>query len=245
MALRAPLSAERVTEVGSGCTANKSVRSTWTQSLRNALGIGLLFIACIVGLQVSFLVAEAGGALAGMESSASSVLSSTSEALGLARSTLSLQQGYYRDSASHIKALTKAAAIDAVQLGRLIEKVDGRVDGVADAAEKSLGSIRDGATTIAGESTHLGDEARPLLQAATDATQKAGDAAGDLSRIAGDPDLKRSVAALESSSENLNKTTAEAAEAMGYIRDMLSPTKKSFWKRLLYLMIPRPTVGLP
>ena len=241
MALRAPLCAERVSQGWE----NTPMQIKACAALRNALCIGLLFIACIVGLQVSFLVAEAGGALGGMESSASGVLASASATLDLARSTLSVQKGYYRDSASHIKAMTKAAAIDAVRLGRLIEKVDVRVDGVADAAEKSLGSIRDGAATVADESTQLVDDAKPLLQAATDATQKAGEVAGNLSRLTGDPDLKRSVAALESSSENLNKTTAEAAEAMGYIRDMLSPAKKSFWKRLLYLMIPRPTVGVP
>jgi len=50
---------------------------------------------------------------------------------------------------------------------------------------------------------------------------------------------------------NLETATAEAAEASrntaeatGYIRDMLSPTKKSFWRRVLELLIPRPTVSV-
>src|SRR5690348_5398973 len=92
------------------------------KALRSGLCVGLLFLACVLGLQVSFLLRESAARLDEVASASSHVLSSAGSTLDLAQSTLAIQQGYYRDSASHIKALTKAAAIDAIQLGRLIEQ---------------------------------------------------------------------------------------------------------------------------
>jgi hypothetical protein len=51
--------------------------------------------------------------------------------------------------------------------------------------------------------------------------------------------------ALVIASQKASEATANTAEATGYIRDMLSPHRKSFWRRLLDLLIPRPTVDVP
>ncbi len=205
---------------------------------RNGFLVAFLCIACIVGLQVTFLLAQAGGALQDLEISLSGVFSNAGDTLALARRTFAAQQGYYRDSASHVKALTKAAAIDAVELGRLIEHTDARLDRISSGTESTLASANAAASVLAQETQSVGEESRKLLEAGTDATNKAGD-------LAADPEIKQSLANLEQSSENLKTTTAEASQAMGYIRDMLSPTKKSFWRRLLEMMIPRPTVQIP
>jgi hypothetical protein len=215
------------------------------KTLQMSFCTGLLFIACIVGLQVNLFFAQAGGALANIEGSASSVLSSARETLDLSRKTLATQQGYYRDSASHVKALTRAAAIDAVQLGRLIElsqraveHTDARLGRVSSSAESSLDALRAAASAFAEQTETVGKKSGDLMDAGTVAVEKAGD-------LAANPSLESSLAHLEVSSENLQKTTEAAAQSMGYIRDMLSPTKQSFWRRLLEMMIPRPTVSIP
>jgi hypothetical protein len=215
------------------------------KTLRNSLAVAFLLIACIVGLQVSFLLAQADGALQRLELSLGGLLSTAGQTLALARSSLAAQQGYYRDSASHVKALTKAAAIDAIHFGRLIEasqrtmeNTDTRIERITAAAESSLDAARAAAATVADQTQSVGNESQTLLKAATETTNSIGN-------LASDTDLKQSLTNLEASTENLQKTTAAAAEATGYIRDMLSPTKKSFWRRLLELMIPRPTVNFP
>ena len=215
------------------------------KALQRSFGAGVLFIACIVGLQVNLFVAQAGGALDRMEGSVSSVLSSARETLDLSRRTLATQQGYYRDSASHVKALTRAAAIDAVQLGRLIElsqravdNTDARLGRVSSSAESSLNALRGAASAVAEQTETVGKKSGDLMEAGTEAVEKAGN-------LAANPSLESSLAHLEASSENLQKTTEAAAQSMGYIRDMLSPTKKRFWRRLLEIMIPRPTVSVP
>ena len=129
---------------------------TMLDKLRSGLYLAALLIFCFLGLQSSFLLSQAGIALAEVQSSASRVLLNASETVDAARSTLTVQQGYYRDSASHVKALTRAAAIDAVQFGRLIEAVrrsvdntDARLDRISLAADASLGSLRNAADALA------------------------------------------------------------------------------------------------
>jgi hypothetical protein len=214
-------------------------------ALRNGLCIGLLFISCVLGLQINFLLRQAGDALGEMTSSVSAGLWSATRTLDLARSTLAIQQGYYRDSASHVKSLTKAAAIDAVRLGRLIDTADTRLDRFASSVNGAVISgdaaaiaTRDAAQELSRQTRLVGEAGTSLLQSGEDVTE-------ELAELAGNRDIQNSLDNLETATRNLNNTTAESSEAMGYIRDMLSPRKKSFWKRLLYLMIPRPTITVP
>lgn len=213
--------------------------------LREGLLAATVLLTCIAGLQVNILLAQAGGALTHLEASLSSLLSSAQGTLDLSRKTLATQQGYYRDSASHLKALTRAAAIDAVRLGRLIDQsqravdnTDARLARVSSAAESSLDSLRGAANALTEQTDAAGKKSGDLMDAGIVAVDKAGD-------LAANPSLESSLVHLETSSENLQETTAAAAQSMGYIRDMLSPAKKSFWRRLLELMIPRPTVSIP
>lgn len=206
--------------------------------LRDGLIIGGLFIACIVGLQISNLLTQASQLLGDTATSAGSVLAKASATLDLSNAALKTQQGYYRDSASHVKAFTKAAAIDAIRFGRLLDDAGAHLERISSAAEASLDSARAATSALAVQTEAVGNESRTLLQAGTETTKSVGD-------LARDADLKESLKNLETSSEDLQRTTAAAAQAMGYMRDMLSPTKKSFWRRLLELMIPRPTLRIP
>jgi len=162
----------------------------------------------------------------------------------LARSVMEEQRGYYRDTASHIKALTRAAAIDAIRFGRLIDKMDQRTERLTTAAETmmleakdALAGVQDSSQAVANVANQLGDQPRLLLEASTEAAQA-------LQRRADDPNLNAAAESLAQSSANVERMTASAAEATGYVRDMLSPQKKSFWRRILELMIPRPSINI-
>ena len=214
-------------------------------AIRNGLLTSVLLVICIVGIQIGFLLARIGRSLDRLDGSVTSLLSSAQITLDLSRQTLATQQGYYRDSASHIKALTRAAAIDAVRFGRLIdastsavENTDARLGRVSSSAESSLEALRGAANSLAEQAETVGSKSEDLIDAGTLAVEKAGN-------LAANPSLESSLKHMEASSENLQKTTEAAAQSMGYIRDMLSPAKKSFWRRLLEMTIPRPTVSVP
>ena len=74
----------------------------------------------------------------------------------------------------------------------------------------------------------------------------------ELRETAAAPEVRGSLEAIEATTKNLEAATGAAAvaaentaEAAGHLRDMLSPTKKSFWRKLFELLIPRPTIGVP
>jgi hypothetical protein len=60
----------------------------------------------------------------------------------------------------------------------------------------------------------------------------------------GDERFDQMAGALAASSENTLRASANVAEATGYVRDMLSPAKKSFWRKVVELLIPRPQVSV-
>ena len=205
------------------------------RALRNALQMGVLFLGCLVGLQVNWLIRQAAEILTAQHGAALAAFAEAQSTLALARAGLAEQQGYYRDSARHIKALTGAAAIDAIRLGRLLETMDARMERLTLASERALGSLASATESVGEQTEQVGNRSAALLE-------QAAEAVSDLDRLAADPALPQSLQNLEASTANLATATAAAAEATAPIRDMLSPTKKSFWRRLLELLIPRPTV---
>lgn len=206
--------------------------------LERALRSGLLFLACLIGLQVSWLIRQTAEILKAQHVAALGTVAEIRTTLDLARASLAEQQGYYRDSARHIKALTRAAAIDAIRFGRLIENADARMERLTLASERALESVQSATESVEEQIEQVGNHSAALLERATAVVS-------DLDRLAADPALPQSLQNLEASSANLAAATAAAAEATASIRDMLSPTKKSFWRRLLELLIPRPTVRVP
>ncbi len=215
-------------------------------ALHRALLAGLLLIACAVGLQVSFLLAQAGTILSDMHRQSHLALFSINQTLELVRQATREQRTYY-------KATGKALALTTIHLGRLVKHTDARLDRtearlahltanmdkrseqVSQAASRALDNFSVAALTLAGQTDTLGHQANLLLAASRGAVE-------NLERLAGSPALVRSTENLERSTAHLEKTTAATAEAAGHVRDMLSPRKKSFWRRLLGLLIPRPSI---
>ena len=203
-------------------------------------------IACAVGLQVSFLLAQAGTILSDMQQQSHLALFSINQTLELVRQATREQRTYY-------KATGKALALTTIHLGRLVKHTDARLDRtenrlarlaantdsragqLTQAAERALNNFSVAALTLAGQTDTLGHQANLLLAASRGAVE-------NLERLAGSPALVRSTENLERSTAHLEKTTAASAEAAGHIRDMLSPRKKGFWRRLLGLLIPRPSI---
>lgn len=173
----------------------------------------------------------------------------TGDALRIGRSAMSEQRIYYR-------ALSKMVVRDANRLGKAI--------GSAEQA------IRNEDARLA-ESHRRLDELVSELQltasAGTDAIQQVGTASADLrsqiDAVGGssqqvlsegtavltalrdrlnDPTLAQTSANLAQSSANLERMSAAAADSAERVREILTPKKRSFWIRLLQLMIPRPTV---
>ena len=123
------------------------------------------------------------------------------------------------------------------RLAHLTTNMDNRSEQVSQAASRALDNFSVAALTLAGQTDTLGHQANLLLGASRGAVE-------NLERLAGSPALVRSTENLERSTANLEKTTAATAEAAGHVRDMLSPRKKSFWRRLLGLLIPRPSIPI-
>jgi len=205
--------------------------------LERALRSGLLLVACLVGLQVSWLIRQAAEILNAQHGAALAAFAEVQSSMALARAGLAEQQGYYRDSARHIKALTRAAAIDAIRFGRLIENADARMERLTVASERALGSVESASESVAEQTDQSGREARQLLAEST-ATIAA------LRELAEAPEIRNSLTQFEASNRHLTGVMQAGEEAIGYIRDMLSPTKKSFWRRLLELMIPRAAINV-
>lgn len=215
-------------------------------ALHRALLAGLLLIASAVGLQVSFLLVQAGTILSDMHQQSHLALFSINQTLELVRGATREQRTYY-------KATGKALALTTIHLGRLVKQtnarlgrtearlahlttnMDNRSEQVSQAASRALNNFSVAALTLAGQTDTLGHQANLLLAASRGAVE-------NLERLAGSPALVRSTENLERSTAHLEKTTAATAEAAGHVRDMLSPRKKSFWRRLLGLLIPRPSI---
>ena len=192
-------------------------------ALHRALLAGFLLIACAVGLQVSFLLVQAGTILSDMHQQSHLALFSINQTLELVRQATREQRTYY-------KATGKALALTTIHLGRLVKQtdvrlgrtearlahltinMDNRSEQVSQAASRALNNFSVAALTLAGQTDTLGHQANLLLAASRGAVE-------NLERLAGSPALVRSTAHLE-------KTTAATAEAAGHVRDMLSPRKK-------------------
>ena len=199
-------------------------------AVRNALVAALLMIACAVGLQVSFLLVQAATMLNDVHLESQRALLSVNQTLELVRGATREQRTYY-------KVAGKALALTTIHLGRLVKNTDARLDRtenrlahlaantdsrvgqLTQAAEGALDNFGVAALTLAGQTDTLGHQANLLLAASRGAVEN-----------------------LERSTAHLEKTTAATAEAAGHVRDMLSPREKSFWRRLLGLLIPRPSI---
>ncbi|MBI3894480.1 MAG: hypothetical protein HY313_00975 [Acidobacteria bacterium] len=214
------------------------------KTLREALRIGLLLVGCAIGLQVSYLLAQFGkiGQAAEGEIRATSiqvqnsllytqaVLSSARQTIEIVRKSAEQQMGYY-------EAMGRRSSLVLAELSLLIRHTDELTERITFSSERALESLAAMTNEAAAQTMDVGEQSSALLATATAAIAA-------LQETAESPALPQSLEHLEAASKNVEAATQAAEEAMGHIRDMLSPTKKSFWRRFLELMIPRPTLSM-
>lgn len=217
------------------------------KQLKDALTVGLLFLFCVVGMQVNFLLAQAARTVEDLHADSIRVLANADRAVVMLRESAEQQRGYYRDTASAVKATSKAAFIASRNLARFVEhldknanilaiNVDSRMEDITRASVQVLGRMDAAATAVGTQSNEVGYQATLALGAARGTVE-------NLERLAANPALARSAENLQRSAANMEKTTAAAAEAAAHVRDMLSPRRRSLWRRLLELFLPRPAIN--
>jgi hypothetical protein len=207
-----------------------------------------LLLAILLAVLAGF-IGVAGWKLAVLMDRAEEVLIRTEETLSIGRAALAEQRIYYR-------ALSRMAVLDANRLGKAISAVEQAVRNedtrlaeshrhldllVAElqrTAEAATNAVQDFGTTtkaLTAQVDALGIESRSLL------TQGRAVLATVDERLQ-DPAISQTSANLAQSSANLERMSAAAADSAEHLRDLLSPKQRSFWIRLLDLMMPRPTV---
>ena len=220
-------------------------------TLKNGLICGLLLIGCIVGLQASYLLGQLGGKLNATEQElqqtnreaqqtlqdAQAVLTSMRGTTETVRKSAVEQMGYY-------EATGRRSALALARLELLIEHTDSRMERATEAIETTaahaagnLDQIGALAAATRADLDRLTEGSAGLMDASTAAVQQ-------LDARLADARLDQVATSLVQSSDNTAQATANMAAATGYIRDLLSPAQKRFWRRLLELLIPRPTVGV-
>jgi hypothetical protein len=169
---------------------------------------------------------------------AQAVLSSVRGTTETVRKSAVEQMGYY-------EAAGRRGAMALARLEILIGRADAHMERITQAferssqhADESIEHIGALAASARADMRELAEKGTELLGSSTEAVEQARDRLTDgrLDHIAD---------ALVVTSEKASEATGNAAEATGYLRDILSPHRKSFWLRLLELLIPRPTVSVP
>lgn len=173
----------------------------------------------------------------------------TEDTLRIGRSVMAEQRIYYR-------ALSKMVVRDANRLGKAIgsaEQVIRNEDARLMESHRQINELADELN----RSAHAGMDAIQQIGVASDALARQIDSVGASSQQIlaqgtavltalhdrlHDPSLAQTSAKLAQSSANLERMSAAAADSAERVREILNPKKRSFWIRLLELMIPRPTV---
>lgn len=218
--------------------------------LRNSLVIGLLALSLTIGLQLSCLLAQVGETLAEKRGELTAVLLSAQQALRNADATLAIvrdsaeRNGRYYDLMARqaprrlmeLKAVTNRAALLLAHADqrteRLARALEGAVSGLTGAAEATMAAGADAAQALAAETRDVGYQSEQLL-ADTRATMR------NLEALSRGPELRQTAGHLESATAHLDRAAANTEQATAAVRDWLSPRKKSFWRRLFELLLPR------
>ena len=214
------------------------------KTVREALLVSLLLVGCVVGLQVSYLLAQAGQIGNRLEEEllatshqaqatllyAQAVLSSTRGTTEILRRSAEQQMGYY-------EAIGRRSSLVLGELALLLRHTDDRMERITTATEDSLKASGQAMASVAEDSRRVSQPLAEFIETTT-AT------ANSLNELASSPEITGTLSSMNTATSHLAGATKNVEEATGYVRDMLSPTKKSFWRRLLELMIPRPTLGV-
>jgi hypothetical protein len=221
---------------------------TW---LNQTLTAGVLLVAVIVGLQISNLLIQFGSGVQAAEAELSATNREAQATLVYAQAVLASVRGTTEtvrrsavEQTGYYEAAGRRSAMAVARLEILITHTDARMERITQAVETSskradenmdqFGFLAASASENLGELSQQGVE---LLKAST-ATMERVDQRLD------DERLDQIASALAETSESTALATANVAEATGYVRDILSPNRKGFWRRLLEFLIPRLTVNV-
>jgi hypothetical protein len=213
--------------------------------IQQALFCGLLLAGIIACLEISAYLAQLSEATAQMEAravdlaeevrttmqNAQAVLSSVRGTTETVRKSAVEQMGYY-------EAAGRRGSAALARLEILITRTDARMERITQALEGSSERANESMAQVGALAASTRKDLGELMQASTESMEL-------VSARLGDSRLDQIADSLATSTENAAEATANVAEATGYVRDMLSPTRKGFWRRLLELLIPRPTVNVP
>jgi len=221
-------------------------------SLRNGLACALLASLTVAALQLTFLLAQAGEIARTAENEllrtsgqaqatllySQAVLASIRGTTETVRKSSIEQMGYY-------EAVGRRSSMALARLELLIAHSDARMERMTQALENSSARANQNMDQIGPLAVSLREDLHELSAQGTELAEASTAAVARLDQRLADQRLDQITSSLAASSENAAQATAHVAEATGYIRDMLSPKRKSFWRRLLELLIPRPTVSVP
>jgi len=221
------------------------------QRLRNGLHAGLLFLAILTGLQVSCLLAQVSQTLSLWNAAAMRMNRTAQETLLTAQAVLASVRGtteQVRRSAEHqlgyYEAVGRRTSNLIAEMTFLIRNTDERLEEITRASNALL---QNGAAVTAG----AGEDFRRVTEQADATLAESEQMLAELRGTAAAPEIRGSLEAIAATTKNLETATGAAAiaaentaEATGYIRDMLSPKKKSFWRKLFELLIPRPAIAV-
>ncbi len=221
-------------------------------SVKHILVCGLLAVLVVVALQLTYLLTQAGELARSAELEmrrttreaqatlvySQAVLASIRGTTETVRKSAVEQMGYY-------EATGRRSAMALARLEILITHTDARMERITQALERSSTHADESISQIsalaasAREDLHdLADHSLELVEASTESVKHVN------TRLA-DGRLDQIASSLAESTESTAQAAANVAEATGYVRDILSPKRKGFWRRLLELLIPRPTVSVP
>jgi ABC-type transporter Mla subunit MlaD len=226
--------------------------TTYAKRVQQALFCGLLLAGTIVCLQISAYLAQLSEATAQLEArtvdlteevrttmqNAQAVLSSVRGTTETVRKSAVEQMGYYEAAGRRGSAVLARLEILIARTDARMERITQALEGASESANESMAQVGALAASTRKDLGELAEQGRELMQASTESMEL-------VSARLGDSRLDQIANSMATSTENAAEATANVAEASGYVRDMLSPTRKSFWRRLLELLLPRPTVNVP
>jgi len=226
--------------------------------LRNGLKAGLLFLAILIGIQVSYLLAHVSHTLRVWNDAALATRNDIEISFRHAQETLLTAQAVLasvrgtteqvRRSAEHqlgyYEAVGRRTSNLIAEMTFLIRNADERLDEISRATNVFLEREANETAMLAADFGRVADQAEATLAESERLL-------AELRETAAAPEIRGSLEAIEATTKNLETATGAAAtaaentaEATGYVRDMLSPQKKSFWRKLFELLIPRPAIGV-
>ena len=209
-----------------------------------ALVCACLLVALLAGVRLSTLLStlemEARRASGVLHTASAQLQQTLHSAEAVLLSVRSTTEAVRRSSASQLgyyEAIGRRSSTVLAETALLIRHTDARMERLSRQAEMLLEQSRHAVDTA---SDSLAATAASTAETLSATTAMANSAQAQLESVNIAPLLNN----LTIASEHLSGTAAAAEQAMGHVRDILSPTQKGFWRRLVEAFIPRPAPSL-